>query len=116
MLPVNPCVRQGKIYDFARKKCIDKCCAMSMADAKKDNNCKLDVLTSPSVKNRALCSRLPINQCCANHLSGYDSCSAFWIRGTDSWSPQHNTKCAAGFTDYGVDSISEKRRKWSAVS
>jgi len=116
MLPINPCVREGKIYDFARKKCISKCCVMSMADAKNDNNCKLDVITSRSTKNTRLCTTRPNPRCCANIGETNLGCESYWIRGTESWSAQHNATCAAGFTDYGIDSISEKRRKYLAVT
>jgi hypothetical protein len=112
MNPKNPCISEGNYYDFTTQKCINKCCAISMSNAKNDANCKYDVALGPLIKNTALCATKP-SPCCINSSQANNiSCKNYWSRGADSWTTQHNTKCAAGFTDYGIDSISEKRRKY----
>ena len=115
MIPRNPCIQQGKIYNFRTKRCISKCCVMSMSNAKNDNQCKNDVNSGPPVKNATLCRTRP-HPCCGIQNANNTSCSAYWSRGAYSWSAQNIRECeprpVSGFTDYGIDSISEKRRKY----
>jgi hypothetical protein len=115
MLPRNPCISQGDYYDFVTKKCINKCCLISMAAAKNDTKCKTDVITT-AVRKPGTCPRNSKNICCMRDVSKDSTCKSFWKPGVDTWTSERNARCAAGFTDYGIDSISEKRRKYLAMA
>jgi hypothetical protein len=115
MAPKNPCISEGGYYNFRTKRCINKCCTLSMSNAKNDSKCKYDVISGPPVKNNNLCRTRP-SRCCTNSsFANNTSCRSFWTPGTDAWTTQHNNKCSdiSAFTDYNrVETMLEKREKW----
>ena len=113
----NPCLANGKIYNFATKACstaANPCCSITNPLAATAAGCANDIQTVYT-KNASKCPVGNTQRCCVYTNRADDTCKTYWTKSTQ-FTDAHTASCAtSAFSDYGdnnkIDTIAEKRTK-----